>query len=487
MKRFSSIVHRRTNLLPELIVLFVAICFGLAINIFPPFYIAILILSMIVPLLVIQPKFMVYTCISIVLFFPDVGWGVLDPKNIFNIYAKGSGILYYSLVNIFLWMTFLSTMLQRVTKDTKHIPCNLYKYFWAFTLLFLFFILWGIGTGVSFLDITSNRGVLNVINMIMLVYIMLSVFRTADDLKQLTSFFIASMVARGLWGIVRFAFFGGDIANPYASLGVNLTFFDIGDGLIACIAIFYASWVLIHNYAQITRCSKLLYFSVVSIGLFNIMFSQRRTGWIGLLLAAIWLVISLPKSQRLRLAITACSVFIPIFAIVSRGRFASNGGSGSQRFFSDLFVRGHFSFTEGRFSELFLAINTIKNNFFFGVGPWGDYQNISSTLWGLDSNFTHSAIVHMWLKTGLIGLSVFIAILYGYIHFWIKNRNDIEPSLRGIAEASFSGFLFFIPDILFGTPIIEYRHMILLGFCISVPYIVYFCATSATKANAGCE
>lgn len=476
MRPYLSISKTPNSLISLSAAVLLAAFFGYVINAFPPFYLAILLVVVVFPILFSQPKTMTYFCLAIVFFFPSVGWGLLEPKGVFNIYGRGTGVLHYSLVNILLWLTFFSTLYQKVVEKTEPVFCNLYKYFWIFNILFLLFILWGVGIGISFLDTTSYRGVLNVTNMTLLIVVMLQVFKTEKDLEQLKNFFLVSMVLRGVWGIIRFLFLGGDLANPYTNyqgMNVRITFFDIGDGLIACIAIFYAAWVLLHNSTRLSKNTKVLYLAIIAIGLFNIVFSYRRIGWIGLLLAAVWLVMSLPWKKRLTVSIATIAILIPVLAVVASGRFESHGGSFFQRFFPDIFVRGHLRFSEGRFVELYLALQTIKEHLLFGGGTWGEYKNISSSIWGLAPDFTHSSIVHMWLKMGLIGLTIFVLLFIAYIRFWVRSRKKLSPNVRAFGEATFAGFLFFIPDILFGTPIIEYRHMALLGFCLAIPYIAY--------------
>ncbi|TAN41247.1 MAG: O-antigen ligase domain-containing protein [Nitrospirae bacterium] len=478
LQKIALKLNHRTSL-HTLIAIFLAILFGYAINAFPPFHIGLLLLFFTTPFFLVQPKFLLYFFIVIVLFFPNVGYGVSEQESVLNIYWKGTGVFHFSIVNMLLWLVFIFALFQKGLKKQEWGYCNLYKLFLLFNGLFMLFILWGIGKGISIWDATSYYGVINVTNMTLLVIAMLVFVNKEEELDQLKLIFIVSVTVRGIWGIIRFFFFGGDPANPYATLekiSVKVTFFDIGDSLIACIALFYAAWVLMNKHNGSSKKATLFYL-VVIICLFNIVFSYRRTGWLGLVFAALWFATSVTKGKRLVFLASALSIFIPVLSIVSLGRFGLQKGEGVLRLFPDVFARGSFNYTQGRFVELYMAIKTIKNNLLFGVGPWGGYQQMSNILifGGFEGfgMFTHSAVIHMLLKMGVIGLLVFLAMFIGYAYFWITKRYTLSSGTRGFAEASFAGFLFFVPDMLLGTPIIEFRHMALLGFCIAIPYISY--------------
>jgi hypothetical protein len=40
-----------------------------------------------------------------------------------------------------------------------------------------------------------------------------------------------------------------------------------------------------------------------------------------------------------------------------------------------------------------------------------------------------------------------------------------------MADAGFAGFLFWVPTLLIGTPIIEFRTMLLIGLALAMPFI----------------
>jgi preprotein translocase subunit SecF len=109
----------------------------------------------------------------------------------------------------------------------------------------------------------------------------------------------------------------------------------------------------------------------------------------------------------------------------------------------------------------------------FGRGTWGTFSGDRDRLsyHGDDFTFVHSGFGHMVLKTGIVGLLLFCALLGTYIAFYMRHRNRLAGTARLIADSGFAGFLFWVPTLLIGTPIIEFRTMLLLGLSLSMPFI----------------
>jgi hypothetical protein len=42
-----------------------------------------------------------------------------------------------------------------------------------------------------------------------------------------------------------------------------------------------------------------------------------------------------------------------------------------------------------------------------------------------------------------------------------------------LADAGFAGLLFWMPTLLIGTPVIEFRTMLLLGLTLAMPYLAH--------------
>jgi hypothetical protein len=54
---------------------------------------------------------------------------------------------------------------------------------------------------------------------------------------------------------------------------------------------------------------------------------------------------------------------------------------------------------------------------------------------------------------------------------YLKHRKYFSGCSSLLADAGFAGLLFWMPTLLIGTPIIEFRTMLLLGMTLALPYL----------------
>lgn len=429
-----------------------------------------------VPVVVIaavRPKLLVYSYLGILIFFSNPVWGVAEGVDLFNIYSRGKGQLTVSFLNLCLiGMAAFSLVRWPVSKASRG-TFSIGKYFLAFDLLFLIYVGYGILLQVPLEYILSAKGVINLVNMTLIAFIVHRAFSTPEDGEQLTRFVILAVLLRGLYGLVRFTFFGGDPANYYANYqhleGIRITFFDINDSLFACMGAVLAAWKLNKKRARIAQHLKLLYLVTIAVALAVIIFSYRRTAWFGLMLAGLVIVWMLPRHRRLLALVVFGSVGTFIFGVVAIRRFQKvpHDSGILESLFPDIFGSAERSgIAHGRFSELSAAFDTVKEHLIFGVGPWGQFE-------GGFRDFMHSGFLHVWLKTGLVGLAIFAAMLAAAMIFMYRHRRDIPIEHRGLLAAGVAGLLFLTPSLLFGTPIIEYRTMQALGLILALPYVAY--------------
>jgi O-antigen ligase len=129
----------------------------------------------------------------------------------------------------------------------------------------------------------------------------------------------------------------------------------------------------------------------------------------------------------------------------------------------------------GRFAELYVSILAASKSPILGLGPWGENSELRDPTRERTSTFTHSSYVHMFVKAGLVGLILWVVMLLRYVIWWVRRRRADwnDPRHRAIAEAFFCGFLFWIPDSVFGTPIIIYRHFQILAMLLAIPIIAH--------------
>jgi O-antigen ligase len=355
-----------------------------------------------------------------------------------------------------------------------HFPlnrCASLKILWVLSAYYGLYALLGLSIGVPVAKIIGGSSAIHLLDMTLLIAVLLKFCSSENDLKRLTTFLIFCIFTRELYGLVRFIFFGGDVSNVYLNvenINVKLTFQDINDSLLACMAGFYCGWVLLFSKNSLSVHMKLFYLSVVSLSIFTVMFSYRRSSWVGLCLAGVLFVLKQPWRRRLQLALVVGIFGTIIFGYLLTARLGIYEKRGSLLLYDVIGKKGEITSKTGRLAELSSAYETIKENFLFGVGPWGGIKGFGK------KDYMHGGILQIWLKLGIIGLVLFLLAIIMFIIFYLGKGSYIEPELnRGWFEAGAAGILFMFPTLSFGTPVIEYRTMQLIGLCLALPYITY--------------
>lgn len=425
--------------------------------------------------------YLTVTCyLGLLLFFPNSAWGVASGVSVFNLYGRGTGVLPLPIINIVLYLLYVASAFFSYQQRNVYHCFNIRYYFWGFNALFFMFVIYGIATGLSFKKLSTSYGLINVFNMYLFMLILLKVISTTDKLEKLGDFIIFCALTRGIWGLVRWAFLGGDPANIYANaqkIAIKLTFFDINDNLVATFGAYLAAWLLLYRKSQLSKSRKLFYYLMIGVGLAVVLLSYRRTAWGGLVAAGLWFVWQQPWRRRIQVGFITILIGSMALPMLISERFSNiRGYGGKTGFFYDVTSsKGKIATSEGRFSELDMAWKYISESPFTGVMPWGGIG------YGDSHQFVHSGFLHLWLKGGVFAFLFFCLILWGYFLFNRKVRREILPEDRGLAETAFASLLFSLPGILFGTPFIEFRTAQLLGVIFVLPYIVYGLKKTGTK------
>ena len=85
------------------------------------------------------------------------------------------------------------------------------------------------------------------------VALLMAAFGEANARRDLQRFFVIVGLGRALFGLLRWALWGGDPANIYANSGnvaIRLTFFDINDGLVCILCAGIAAARLLNGEAK---------------------------------------------------------------------------------------------------------------------------------------------------------------------------------------------------------------------------------------------
>lgn len=440
---------------------------------FNEFRIAVVAFLALTPLLMLRPKLIFYIYLGIIIYFPNVlGFGVSSNVKYLSLYSAGTGMLPLPLINIYLYgISVLSVILYRNRFGGSQ-QCSTLRWLWVLSGFYILYALVGVASDAPLDKVFGGRSTINILNMTLLMATILRVYADEKELSRLTHFLIFCVVTRDLFGLVRFAFWGGDISNVYANvekIDVRLTFQDINDSLIACVVCFYCAWMLLFNWRALPLRSRFGYATIVALTVFTIMFSFRRSAWIGLFLAGALLVLKQPLRRRIQVGILVGVVAMFVLSTLLTMRLGQYEQSrkGSLLLYDITGRQGQVTTKEGRFAELAAAFETIQENWLFGVGPWGHYN------FGGPRDYMHGGLLQVWLKLGLIGLVLFLLSAIAWVVFYIRKRKLIADKERGLFEAGAAGLLFLLPTLAVGTPIIEFRTMQLMGLCLALPYLAY--------------
>lgn len=424
---------------------------------------------------ILRPKYLLYGYMGVVFLFSGGNYGRIE--TIKSIYGRGTGVFPISLINIFLIIMFCLLLFRRIFRPLRVERFGVKMPLIMLALACISYFMWGLFISVPLKDILSEKGVINIMNMALLFFCFLWGIEHRPDVDRLRKMLFHFVILVGTFGIVRWAFFGGDPANIYmtgARINVRITFFDIGQHILFCIALSYSLLLLLKGLAP-GRKEKLFYWIVILISGFNIVFCFRRTAWLGLCLVLFWITLTIDFRAKIWAVLVTAFLVLLLSSYVIQQRF-----TGEKRYderettlTGDITEEGKFSTASRRFAEFNAALQAIKKNYLFGVGPWGTEYGARGDVEHVKP--VHSSIIHMALKMGFLGLLLYVWMLVSYISWWLRKRqrswNDM--SLKILSEAAFCGFLFLSPDIMFGTPIVLYRIPQLFAFILALTYLPY--------------
>lgn len=424
-----------------------------------------------------RPVIPVLGYLSILFCFSQSTYGQLQAGS--TIYTRGTGQLFFSFIVIALWGLALITVLHDRLKQVRPLESNIGGAFILLCLLFALHVVVAPVLDIPVVDALSSNGFINIIHAGILIFILLHAVDGRSSLKWMEWVVIGAGFGRAIYGLVRWAAFGGDPSNVYDNIehiGVKLTYFDIGDNALAAVVLFISLRKLIGQWALLPKLIRLCLIVLPILELAVIVLSYRRTAWSGLALVLAFLFVLLPARGRFPALLMAPLLATPVvFAFAQRLASVTQGRGLIESFFYDLTAKNLFVPESSRSLELNLAFQAFLENPLFGVGAWGRYTGSSLIAWqtGPDANtFVHSSVLHLLFKTGLVGSAIVGFIIWRFILFIRTTRRELDDGDRCFFDASIAGLLFMIPDFLLGTPIPQFRTMQLYAILIAIPYLV---------------
>lgn len=422
------------------------------------------------------PKLVVLGFIGVLFVFADSTYGQLKEET--PIYSRGSGMFYFSLLNLVLASAGIAALVKRLANpQLPPLAPPMAKYFAAFLFLLFGHVVVGLIQGIDLDLILGYNGMLNVLNMLVFMYLVIAACDRENDCKRLLFVLMGLAALRAVFGAVRYAFMGGDTSNPYRNLDgldIKIYFFDIGDNFIAAFAAFCIAWLLTSPQVRLSLFKRWFLFLLLLLEVAAVALSYRRSALVGVGLMFLFLLMRLPGSRKIFFAVLAAGVLAVATSVFFEHRLQFTGNTGGlleSMFFDISPTRGGIK--DNRFYELYAAAQSVGGNWLFGLGTWGSFSGDDDLLsyHGGDYSFVHSGFGHIMMKAGLVGFLLFAGMLAAYTAFYLRHYKALSGYPRLAADAGFAGFLFWVPTLLIGTPIIEFRSMLLIGLTLALPFI----------------
>lgn len=441
---------------------------------------------------IVWPRLLAYGYVAVLFWSNSTSYGSLAAASSPGIYSRGSGQLFFPLL---LWCMGGAWCCARVAagfRGQPAPPCNLRPWFLGWFLLLAAHVAAAVWANVTLAQVLAPSGFSNVVWMAPLVALMLQVFRTRAHGLELSRFILLAGLGRATFGLVRWAFFGGDPNNVYANMNdidIKLTFFDINDSLLCTIACAIAAVNLFQGAGpRRARRWTAVDWAVLGATAACIVLSYRRTAWIGFVLALLVVALRFPPRRRMMLlALGAPGVGAGLLAAATRRLGHTQGaGGGMSSLFYDMASKRVGAESE-RVLELKYALADFLAHPFTGIGAWGRYAGYRRIAWqaGEDGGlFLHSGVLHVALKTGVPGLVLLGGTLWAFTMCARHAGRSLPPDLLGLATAGAAGLAFMLPDLLVGTPFPQVRTTQMLALCLALPYVALAAARGRTAPAA---
>jgi hypothetical protein len=393
------------------------------------------------------------------------------------LWVKGTKSFFFSFLDMLLFGTWLLGVvaLSFWNQKDKDAINPLAKWYLIFGALFLGYIIFAMFSNTPLLLEFSQRGVINVLWQGIFVSLLFATVRTEKDVKTLTWIIVLCLAGREFFGLFRYVFMGGDPQNYYANfqhINVKMTFWDINDSVLGSLMMGFATWKLLaerHGKWEV----RFGFATLALMGLLTPVLTSRRTAQSGVLMAMILLFFLLPRKRRAPILIVF-ALIVPLALSALALRSTDSNVSMLEKILIDVKADPNADPRASRFYELTTAWKTVREEPFFGVGPSGSFK-VSSPVGLYYHNgvydYVHSGFGHVLLKTGFVGLFIFVSLFVTYIRHVKRGWREVLPEHKALVVGALCGFIAQLPDMLNGTAIPQIRNMQLGGLLFAVPLI----------------
>jgi hypothetical protein len=450
----------------------------------------------------VWPRLLVYPYLCVFFWITSTTYGSLAVFVTPGVYSRGSGLLFFPLV---LWFMLGAWCCARVAAGFRRgmePACNMLPWFWGWAALLAAHVAAAVLAGVPLKEVLAPSGFSNIVWMGPLIALLLLAFRTREEAAELAGLIMLAGLVRALFGLGRWAAFGGDPNNVYANMNairIRLTFFDINDSLLCMMACAVAAVTLFGPRAPVPlpvsaeqpppAAQHPLWRALAWLTLLAtaacIVLSYRRSAWIGFMLGCIVVLLRFPPRRRVQLALAALPLAGGALGYAALRRLGQGRGGGEGGLASLLYdmQSRRFGPESERVLELKLVLADILAKPFTGIGAWGRYTGYQQISWQANPDgglFLHSGVLHVAMKSGLPGIVLLVGTIWAFVGVARRALGTLPPQLLGLGTAGVAGVAFMIPDVLIGTPFPQVRTTQMLALALALPYVAL--AASAAPA-----
>ena len=213
-----------------------------------------------------NPPLVTLAFIAVLSLFSSSTWGQLQEEN--TIYSRGTGMFYFSLLNLMLWIASAAAWLRVLSHAPRRsllhsvTPPSPFPVAIAITgFVLLSHVALGLMAGKDLLLILGYSGLINVLNLLWFAWLITQTLAEPAAQQRLLQLLLTLAGVRAVFGLVRYQWLGGDSANPYRNfegLDIQLVYFDICDNFIAALAAFILAWLLLMPRVKLSFPKRVL-------------------------------------------------------------------------------------------------------------------------------------------------------------------------------------------------------------------------------------
>ena len=162
--------------------------------------------------------YILYAYAAILVLFTSSGIGAKE--QIILIYDRGIGALPLPIMNLFLMACFVFFFFRSLGSNHGSMTVRAFSPKLPLLLLTFYcaaYLAVGFLAGVQYKDVLSGYGVINIINMTLLIFVVSWSINSEKRLSSFTNVILFCLLISSLYGLVRLLFFRGDPANFYGN------------------------------------------------------------------------------------------------------------------------------------------------------------------------------------------------------------------------------------------------------------------------------